>query len=81
MPQWLIILLVFIFGLLFNYIFQILDLTMNKMANNQALSTTKVQQEIDKLSGGETPELMPAIGFQMPQDYYEEEYQEEENKI
>ena len=84
MPQWLIILGVFILGLLSGvfipYVYQVMDLKMTRLSNNLSLESTQIQQQINQLSGSETPELMPAIGFQIPQDYYEEEY-EEENKI
>ena len=75
MPQWLSYLLVFIFGLLFRYIFEVLNLFIDSLANNSTLHASKIQKEINSLSDMETQELQPAIGFRYePQ---EEEYDEE----
>lgn len=79
MPQWLTYLLVFILGLLFTYIYQLFDLFITHLSNNATLNASKIQNEINNLSGNETPMLEPAIGFHVQNE--DEEYYEEENKI
>ena len=79
MPQWLSYLLVFIFGLLFRYIFEVLNLFIDSLANNSTLHASKIQKEINSLGDMETQELQPAIGFryEKPEEDYEDEIEED----
>ena len=83
MPQWLSYLLVFIFGLLFRYIFEVLNLFIDSLANNSTLHASKIQKEINNLSDVEAPELESCIGFRYEPQNEEEDYDEEieEDKI
>lgn len=67
-------LLIFIVGMLFQYVFNLLDLFMQDLQNKQTLKATKIQVEINQLSEA-TQELEPVIGFQIPnqtEEFYEE---------
>lgn len=66
-------LLVFILGLLYQYVYSVLDLIIQDLTNKQTLKATKIQAEINQLSQ-ELQELQPAIGFQVPngtEEYYD----------
>lgn len=67
-------LLIFIVGMLFQYVFNLLDLFMQDLQNKQTLKATKIQAEINQLSEV-TQELELVIGFQIPnqtEEFYEE---------
>lgn len=67
------LLLAFIGGLLFRYIFEIIELGMNHLSNKQTLSTSYIQKEIDNLNPQDEIKE-PCIGF-----HYEEPVQYEED--
>ena len=71
----MIYLVCFIFGMLFTYIFQSLDLISNHFSNKQSLSVSKMNAEIERLNDGEgKEEFQPSIGFQyQPEMEYDDE--------
>lgn len=66
----------FIGGVLFSYVFQILDMSMSYLSNKQILRTSKIQAEVDSLSHSNNIEQTPAIGFKCQSD--DEEYYADE---
>lgn len=83
MPEWLKSLLIFIAGMLFPYVYQVLDLLIQDLVNKQTLRATKIQKEINEINAEqqEVAELQPAIGFQYyPAAEQYDEYEELENK-
>lgn len=65
----------FIIGILIPYALQLLDSIFTDLANRQALKTTKIQVQIDKLNDKEDKYDDPnRIGFEMPN--YEEEIED-----
>ena len=65
----------FIGGVLFSYVFQMLDLSMSYLSNKQVLHSSKIQAEVDSLSQSNN-EQSPAIGFRCSsedEEYYAEE--------
>ena len=58
-----------------NYIEPIIGLHMNKLTNEQTLSTAKVQLELNELAKEDIPNETSLIGFNVEEDeeYYEED--------
>ena len=68
------IIIAFVLGMLFPYVFQICDLGMNCLVNKQALNTAHVQAEIDILNPQcEVKESAIGFHYEAPEEYYEDE--------
>ena len=66
----------FIFGMLFNYIFQLLELGMSNLANRQSLTASYIQKEINEINP-QCEEKQPCIGFNYQEADQVEEFENE----
>lgn len=76
MMIWWKCLLIFIGGLLFPYLTNLLDMGIQHVQNKQTLEASKIQVEIDEMNKGDEI-LEPVVGFQTPSNEIEYEFDEE----